>query len=140
MFFRLFIFLPLSFSFFSLNLVTKTPNRVVGRKFEFLDSEAVRVGLESGLERCFFRGSRKRRESELLLSSFFFSVVSFFAPPPLTRPASCRIEPIKEMNTQKTARPKGTGPPREARLRRCTPSADDADLSAERREGGFYLF
>ena len=82
MFFALFIFLPLSFSFFSLNLETKTPNRVVGRKVEFLDSEAVRVGLESGLERCFFRGSRKRRESELLLSSFFFSVVSFFAPPP----------------------------------------------------------
>ena len=79
MFFALFIFLPLSFSFFSLNLETKTPNRVVGRKVEFLDSEAVRVGLESGLERCFFR-ERERKVSCCRVLSF--SVSSLFSLPP----------------------------------------------------------
>jgi len=80
-FFALFLFLPLSFSFsfFSLNLETKTPNRVVGRKVEFLDSEAVRVGLESGLERCFFR-ERERKVSCCRVLSF--SVSSLFSQPP----------------------------------------------------------
>ena len=76
------------------------------------------------LSSCFF-----------LRKSPFFFFLSLPPPPFLTRPATCRIEPRMEMTTQKTVRPNGAGPPREARLRRWTPWAPEANDDGEAAPG-----